>query len=334
MQSASLVDPHWPALLARLSGMLDLDASARASGALQRRRAVADGATLLRLALAHGPGGLSLRSAAGWAGVSGVAALSDVALRKRLRGAADWLGQVAGALLRAAAGSAASVTPLAGRLLRIMDGSSLSSPGATGTEWRLHADYDPGAGCFTGLELTDVHAAESFARLRFAAGDVALGDRGYARPKGLQHVLAAGADFVVRVGWYSLRLTTPEGEPLAWEPLFASLAPGDVTERSVVVTRPSKGPGRRSKPLFTARLIVMRQHEAAGERALRATQRRRNRCGMGKSVQPLTLASTGYLMVLTSLPADTASIAEVLVLLLRYWPCIGSGGRWNSASSA
>lgn len=319
MQSASLVDPHWPALLARLSGILDLDASARASGALQRRRAVADGATLLRLALAHGPGGLSLRSAAGWAGVSGVAALSDVALRKRLRGAADWLGQVAGALLRTATVSAASVAPLAGRLLRIVDGSSLSSPGATGTEWRLHADYDPGAGRFTGLELTDVHAAESFARLRFAAGDVALGDRGYARPRGLQHVLAAGADFVVRVGWYSLRLTTPEGEPLAWEPLFASLAPGEVTDRPVVVTRPSKGPGRRSKPLFAARLIVMRQHEAAGERALRATQRRRNRCGTGKSVQPLTLASTGYLMVLTSLPADTVSVAEILAMYRLRW---------------
>lgn len=95
---------RWPALLARLSGVLNLDASARASGALRRRRAVADGATLLRLALAPGPGCLSLRSAAAWAGVSGVAALSDVAPRKRLRGAADWLGQVAGALLNSKVG--------------------------------------------------------------------------------------------------------------------------------------------------------------------------------------------------------------------------------------
>ena len=63
MQTAPLLDGHWPALLARLSGVLDLDASARATGALRQRRNVADGATLLRLALAHGPGGLSLRSA-------------------------------------------------------------------------------------------------------------------------------------------------------------------------------------------------------------------------------------------------------------------------------
>ncbi len=78
------LDPHWPALLERLSQVLDLEASARAVGALMRRRNVSDAATLLRLALAQGPGGLSLRSAAAWAGISGVAQLSDVALRRRL----------------------------------------------------------------------------------------------------------------------------------------------------------------------------------------------------------------------------------------------------------
>jgi Transposase DDE domain len=319
MQTASVVDPHWPALLQRLSGALNLDASARASGALRRRRAVADGATLLRLALAHGPGGLSLRSAAGWAGVSGVAALSDVALRKRLRGAADWLGQVAGTLLRTAAASTAGAALLAGRRLRIVDGSSISSPGATGTEWRLHADYDPSAGRFTGLELTDVHGAEGFARLGFAAGDVALGDRGYARPRGLQHVLASGADFVVRVGWSSLRLTTPAGEPLDREPLYAALVPGEVTERRVVVTRHSRGPGRCSRPLFVARLIVMRQHAAASARALRATRRRHMRRHTGAAMQPLTATSTGYLMLLTSLPAEAASAAEVLATYRLRW---------------
>lgn len=319
--SASAVDPHWPALLARLSGALDLDASARAGGALRRRRAVADGATLLRLALAHGPGGLSLRSAAAWAGMSGVAALSDVALRKRLRGAADWLGQVAGALLRTTAGDAASAgtAPLAAQRLRIVDASSVSHPGATGTAWRLHACYDPGASRFTGLELTDAHGAEGFTRFDYARGEVAVGDRGYARPSSLQHVLAAGADFIVRVGWFSLRMTTPDAVPLEWGPIYAALAPGEVTERQVVVTRHSKGPGRRSKPLFTARLIVMRQHASASDRALSAARRCHSRRRSRKALQPLTLASTSYLMVLTSLSAKQASAAEVLAAYRLRW---------------
>jgi Transposase DDE domain len=319
MQTASAVEPHWPALLARLSGVLDLDASARASGALRRRRAVADGATLLRLALAHGPGGLSLRSAAAWAGVSGVAALSDVALRKRLRGAADWLGQVAGALLDSKVGRSTVARPLAGRRLRIVDASSISSPGAAGADWRLHAAYDPGTCRFSAFELTDVYGGEGFARFRFGPDEVALADRGYARPRSLQHVLASGADFIVRVGWCSLRLITPEGEPIAWEPLFAALAPGAVIERQVAVARTSKGAGRRSKPLFSARLVVMRQHAAASERALRAARRSHSRRRSRKTLQPLTLASTGYLMALTSLPAEAASAAEVLAAYRLRW---------------
>lgn len=131
MQSASVVDPHWPALLGRLSGVLDPDDSARASGTLRWRRSVADPAALLRLALAHGPGRLSLHSAAAWAGMSGVAAPSDVALRKRLRNAADWLGQSAGSLLHATTANPAAAIP-GGRRLRIVDSSCISRPGAKG----------------------------------------------------------------------------------------------------------------------------------------------------------------------------------------------------------
>jgi hypothetical protein len=100
---------------------------------------VHDSGTLFRLALAHGPGGLSLRSAASWAGLTSVAQLSDVALRRRLRGAATWLGQIAGALLSQRSSSAAKL--LSGRL-PIVDGSSISHPGVIGTTWRLHAIFD------------------------------------------------------------------------------------------------------------------------------------------------------------------------------------------------
>ena len=78
MQSASLYDQRWPSLLAALPATLDLDETARASGALVRRRAIGDAAALLRLALSYGPGGLSLRGAAAWATLAGLACLSDV----------------------------------------------------------------------------------------------------------------------------------------------------------------------------------------------------------------------------------------------------------------
>ncbi len=70
--ASSSLEAQWPDLVAAVSAAIDLEATARASGALVRRRAIRSAEMLLRLALAYGPGGLSLRTAAarpppGWA---------------------------------------------------------------------------------------------------------------------------------------------------------------------------------------------------------------------------------------------------------------------------
>src|SRR5215211_2003457 len=212
MQPASSLslEARWSDLVAAVSAAVDLEAPARGSGALVWRRAIRSAEMLLRLALAYGPGGLSLRAAAAWAGASGLADLSDTAVMKRLRKAAPWLGEVAGALLRRAAAVPPTPGPPPGRRRRIADGSMIIGPGGA-PKWRLHATYDPVAARFTGLERTDERGAEGFGRTAWRAGDVALGDRCYARPPALRRVLAAGADFIVRTGWTRLRLPDADG---------------------------------------------------------------------------------------------------------------------------
>jgi hypothetical protein len=81
----------WQEVLDRLPPELDLDALALSSGALKRRREVGDGATLLRLAMARGPGGLSLNQTAAWAAMQGLARLSDPAVQYRLDQAVPFL---------------------------------------------------------------------------------------------------------------------------------------------------------------------------------------------------------------------------------------------------
>ncbi len=208
MGTIASVDADWQALLARLSALIDLDVTARTSGALLRRRNVGDSPTLLRLALAYGPGGMSLRSAAAWAGLNDVAMLSDVALLKRLRGSADWLGDIAGALLMNASGTESSTNA---RRLRIVDGNSISQPGSKDTDFRLHATYEPVQARFTHLELTDAHGGEAFSRVPLNKGDIVVGDRAYARAPALEKVIASEADFIVRTGWASIRLLTLDG---------------------------------------------------------------------------------------------------------------------------
>ncbi|WP_342626974.1 hypothetical protein AAC691_11410 [Nguyenibacter vanlangensis] len=67
------------------------------------------------------------------------------------------------------------------RRLRIVDGSVIRSNGKDGTDWRLHAAYDPAGGPFSQLEISDNHGGQSLSRHSFEKGDLILADRGYAR---------------------------------------------------------------------------------------------------------------------------------------------------------
>jgi hypothetical protein len=311
MRSGSSLDAQWPDLVATISEAIDLEATARSSGALVRRREIRSAEGLLRLALAYGPGGLSLRSAAAWAGLGGPANLSDTAVMERPCHAADWLGEVAGALLRRAAAADAAPRVLPGRRLRIADAGVITRPGSTGPDWRLHALYGPAAGRSRALEPTDGRGAEGFGRAGFAPGEVAMGDRAHARPPALRRSLDGGADFIVRTGWTRLRLLDGSGAPLDREAVFDPPAPGEPAERAVSAVRAGARGEGRGKPLFQARLIVLRLSPRAAARAAEAPHRRRSRCRAGKAPQPLTVRATGYPMLPTSLPAEVPA-AEVL----------------------
>jgi hypothetical protein len=149
----------------------------------------------------------------------------------------------------------------------------ITGPGGK-PKWRLHATYDPVAGRFTDLGLTDERGAESFDRTAWRPGDVALGDRCYARPPALRRILAAGADFIVRTGWTRLRLLDADGAPLAWERIFGSLAVGEVAERAVSVDYSGKGGRSRGDAVFPARLLILRLAPEAAARAAKAHQKR------------------------------------------------------------
>jgi hypothetical protein len=321
--ASSSLEAQWPDLVAAVSAAIDLEATARASGALVRRRAIRSAEMLLRLALAYGPGGLSLRAAAAWAGASGLADLSDTAIMKRLRRAAPWLGEVAGALLRRAAAVPPTPGPLPGRRLRIADGSMITGPGGA-PKWRLHATYRPGR-----RPLHRPRAHRRARRREFRPDRLAGRRRGARRPllrppPALRRILARGR-LHRRTGWTRLRLLDADGAPVAWERIFGDLAVGEVAERAVSVDHSGKGGKSRGDAVFPARLIVLRLAPEAAARAAKAQHRRQNRCRSHRPLQPLTVRATGYLMLVTSLPAA--------VPRPRCWRRTACVGRWNSRSS-
>lgn len=304
MQRASLQDFTWESTLAKICRVVDLEPTAREFKALQRVRKIRSAAALLRLALMYGPGGASLRGAAALAGDAGIAELSDKGVEGRLRKMGDWLEHILVCLLRHKAGAAAGLAA-GGLNLSLVDGSVVCSPGRQADDWRLHASFDPGRGRFSDLVLTNSKIAERVDRTRLCSGQVVVQDRGYARVRDFQAVLAARADFITRIGWRSVRLLDRGGQVLD---LLAHLPKGrKPCERTVWI-------GGLDRPV---RLIVQRLPPDQAARQQR--KRARKSSSAGHQIDPRTTKAAGYLMLLTSLPAASQPVAQVLRQYRQRW---------------
>src|ERR1700755_101590 len=198
-------------LISRLGGTEALRASARPHGAFRRAREVKTAIDLLRLVLTYGPGGLSLRSAATVAAEGGLCDLSDVALIKRIGRAAD--GREA--LCAEQIGRADAALGEAVGAITLVDGSLIQSPG-TGTNYRLHLQWDATRQRSVAARITTTAVGERLDLLSSSGIRLLIGERGYPQPDGLRTTLASGADALVRLTWHSLSLTDTDGQPLDW----------------------------------------------------------------------------------------------------------------------
>jgi hypothetical protein len=285
--------------------VVDIETSARTHRALLRRRGVRSAADLLHLALLYGPGGLSLRSTASFATEAGLAELCDVSLLDRLRNAGDWLADVLDHLLdqkRAETGAGSRFR------LALVDGSTVSAPGSKGSDWRLHARYEPACGGFTDLQITKATTAEALCCVKLRPGDVLVQDRGYARVANFVHARDKASAFITRIGWRSVKLFDAGGAPFD---LIAAL-PQDGP--AIVEHRVRIGAGQNATP---ARLVLARKPAEAVERQHQRLRRKASK--KGEKTDPRTIKAAGFMMLVTSLPADEASAETIIGLYRLRW---------------
>jgi hypothetical protein len=309
----SVLTDQFGELLARLPAGLDLDRLALETNAIQRKRELVDGATLLRIALARGPGGLSLRQSAAWASMLGIAELSNPGVKYRLNQATDFLAAAMERLLAAKAPGAELRWP--GRTLRLADGSCVSKPGSTGTDWRVHGVFDLGRGGFSHLELTDEHGAEALERGAPQPGEIRIGDRDYARAPVLRRFRAQSggtADFIVRLGWNALQLTNPAGRAFDLISYLQCLLPDPIPHE--VSLRASIG---RDEPALAIRLIVQRKTPEAAEATRSALRRAAARTG--KTLDPRSLIAAEFMILATSLPKSGYTAKAILAAYRLRW---------------
>lgn len=312
MTQALFSDVGWSGVAGRLPVGFDLAATAREHGAFVRARGVRSAQDLLRLVLIYGATQLSLRGTAAWAEATRLAALSDVALLERLQRAGNWLRAIVEALLSAAIAPVAAGSG-AERRVRLVDATMTCGPGRHGGQWRLHADYALGRSRFVGFELTDQHEAESLEHFEPAAGDIVVADRFYAKARQLHHVVARGADFLVRRGITSCRLRHDDGTTFDLKRTLAGLGKQQTLDIPVLVPALAETDGRPIR----ARLIIRHLGKAAAKAARRRARRKAAKNGQKAKAKRLKAAE--YIMLLTSLDAAAFSIDQVLDLYRLRW---------------
>lgn len=301
-----ILDEEWTVLTRLLPG--DWRELARETGAIRRSRGLSDPDTLLRLLLLHVASGLSLRSATARAAELGLADVSDVALLKRLRTSEAWLRTLAARMFGETRFGTRLDALSTGRRFRAVDATTISEPGATGTDWRVHFSVSlPDLRCDF-FEVTDEKGGETFTRFPSASGDVLLADRGYSHRRGVAHMLDSGADVVVRLTREAFPLADLKGgkfDVLAWARGLRGTVAG---ESMVEFVHDRKRHGLR--------VCAVRKTEAAAE--LAKTKLRRVAKRKGRTPRADTLEAAEYVFVLTSLPPDVDA-TQVLELYRARW---------------
>ncbi len=262
---ASQPDPGWEALV-QTNAPGNLEISARAFGALIRRRGIESAQILLRLILAYGISFPSLDETVAWAARAGVAQLSKVALQKRLKGARHWMAHLVALELLRREWHWEALPPLT---VVIQDATTISLAGSEGTDYRVHLVVDLAQQRITRLALTDAHGGESFQRFQLPNGSVVLGDRIYGTRQGIVSVRRGGGHALGRINWQNLPLQDKAGKRLDLLAL-ARQCPWNAPLEVEGFTVPD---AKADLPAVPVRLIIARKPPEGAERARRKARK-------------------------------------------------------------
>ena len=317
MTPQELINPGWVAVVERLGGADVLEQEAREIGAFERARAVKSAVDMLRLVLSYCLGEHGLRLTAAWAEAIGLASFSNVALLKRLRKSTPWLQVLVARLLAAPRATSATTTGglTGGRLIRLVDATVVAKAGRANREaggvWRVHAVYDLPAERFSAFEVTDEREGERLDRAAVMAGEIRIADRAYLQPDRIAALLDAGADVIVRAPWNGARWLDADGGRFDLVSLLVK------AKRNVqLIDRPiwMAGAGRRR---IAVRLVALRKPPEAVRKTLDKVRLQVAR--RGKALQPATVIAAEWMILVTSLDAQTYPAAAIGELYRLRW---------------
>jgi hypothetical protein len=204
---------------------------ARLTGAIKRFRKVPDAMTLLHMLLAYVASDYSIKDTAALFGDGLGPSFCAASLHARLAKSGDWLERLLSLVLTGDHGD----LPVGAKWIRLVDATSLSGPGATGTDWRVHALVDQASGLICSLRVTAARVGESAALHPLCASALLIFDRGYSHAANIHRLAAAAAGYVVRVGPQTIRICDIENNTLKLDRLAERVVAGEPFDMAVRV---------------------------------------------------------------------------------------------------
>lgn len=280
-------------------------------GALVRKRKIPTADTLLRVLLIHLADGKSLRTTAAYAREAGLCDVKDVALLYRLQESGEWLRWMASELLKQLREPTLPAEASKKYHVRIVDGTSISEPGSTGSDWRIHYCYQLNTlSCETCI-VTTTKEVESFERYTIRPDDLLIGDRGYCKRKGIMHVVRQQGHVIVRFHSINLPLFTRSGKRFAVLEHLRSLADGQVGDWDVWFKDPEDG------DFIKGRLCSLRKSKTAMELAKKRVLRMASK--KGKKVRPETVEYAEYITLFATTSRHKFKGQDILSLYRGRW---------------
>ena len=286
---------------------VDLEQKARELKAFERARGLPDATTLLRGLLAYVlcAQASSFRRLGAWGVLMGVANMSDTAWRKHLVKASAWLLWLLGTLL--AVDASPPKRELAGRVL-LIDATRLREEGGCGDDWRVHSAYDLQVGRLVEVKVTDRHTGESLRHFALQAGDIVVADNGYGYRSNVAYAQQQQAFVVLFITPTTFPLETEQGKAI-----------------SLVSWLKQKGEPVRSRTAwcgfegqrYEVRVVALKLPAQVARR--RREEKRRHARQKGKKISATTVFLAGWILLVTTLPAQQWSAQEVLKLYRARW---------------
>jgi Transposase DDE domain len=244
--------------------------------------------------------GLSLRQLGIWGTVMDVGSLSDRAWSRRLTNTHAWVLWLVSQLLV----TSRPKLCVSQRRLRVVDASNIRARQQNGHLVRLHTSYLLNEQRIDEVVVSTEKTAESVAHVTWRSGDLVIADRGYCRRTQIAHILKAQADLIVR--WHSTNvpLVTPHGTSFDAVTWLKSLS--DSPAECAV-----------SDGTHTLRFIACHLSPNAAERARKKYRRRSQKDGTRH--HDITRFLAGWLLLITSLPLNEATLSQILDLYRARW---------------